>query len=212
LGYRLIFFDLDGTLITCRSSWQLIHQRFGTLDQAKKSLEEYRSGKISYQEFMVKDTSSWLNKRGRIRLKEIEEILSKYRFKSGVKDVILNLREKGLSVIIVTAGLNLLAEKVGKELGADVVLSNRLRVDSQNFLAGGGLDIVDPLKKDMLLKKVSEERRVPLRETVAVGDTVYDLTMLQAAGLGLYFGKVRDIKHSNIKPIRNFYEILDFIK
>jgi len=211
LNYKLIFFDLDGTLIKCKSSWELIHERFGTLDQARKALEEYRVGKISYEEFMVKDIASWMKKKKRIHIKEIEEILKDYELNTGAKDVVLELKHRGLKVTIVTAGINLLAEKVGKQLNVDAVLSNRIEVDKDGYLVGKGIEGVDPYKKDELLKKVAKKEGVPLEKTVAVGDTIYDLNMLKTAGLGLYFN-TENIECGNIKSIHSLQEILDYVR
>jgi len=212
LNYKLIFFDLDGTLIKCKSSWELVHEHFGTLDKAMKALEEYRVGKISYQEFMVKDISSWMEKKKRIHIKEIEEIVKDYELNAGAKDVVTELKRRGLKVIIVTAGINLLAERVGKNFNADIVLSNRLRVDKDGYLVGRGIEEVDPYRKDELLKEISTKEGVPLEKTVAVGDTVYDLNMLKVAGLGLYLGDAENLGYYNIKSIHSLQEILDYVR
>jgi len=213
LNYKLIFFDLDGTLIKCKSSWELVHEHFGTLDKAKKALEEYRVRKISYQEFMVKDISSWMKKKKkRIHIKEIEEILKDYELNTGAKDVVSELKRRGLKVIIVTAGINLLAERVGKQLNVDAVLSNRIEIDNDGYLVGRGIEGVDPYKKDELLKEVSMKEGIPLEKTVAVGDTIYDLNMLKTAGLGLYFNNTENVEDSNIKSIHTLQEILDYVR
>jgi len=212
LNYKLIFFDLDGTLIKCKSSWELVHKHFGTSDKARKALEEYRVGKISYQEFMVKDISSWMEKKKRIHIKEIEEIVKDYELNAGAKDVITELKRRGLKIIIVTAGINLLAERVGKNLNGDIVLSNRLEVDKDGYLVGRGIEEVDPYRKDKLLREISTKEGVPLEKTVAVGDTIYDLNMLKAAGLGLYLGDAENLGYYNIKSIHSLQEILDYVR
>ena len=203
MNYKLIFFDLDGTLIKCKSSWELVHKRFGTLANAKKVLEEYQVGKISYEEFMAKDISSWLGKKKKIHINEIESLLSDYELNNDAKEVISELRRRGLKVIIITACINLLAEKVGRQLGVDVVLSNKLQLDDKGYLTGKGIEFVDLIKKDELIKKVAKREHVALQQTIAVGDTIYDINMLKAAGLGLFLGNTEDIKAHNIKAIHS---------
>lgn len=212
LKYRLIFFDLDGTLLECKSSWELIHRRFHTMEDARRSLEQYRLGEITYGEFMVKDILSWLRKKPKIHIEEIEEALSDYKLKSDAEEVIAELKRRGLKVIILTAAIDLLAEKVGRQLRADAVLSNRLQVDRYGYLTGKGIEAVDPYKKDEAMKRISREQSVPLEETIAVGDSIYDLNMLEAAGLGLYFGNTEDIKSQKIRPIHTLHEILAYIE
>lgn len=212
LNYKLIFFDLDGTLIKSKSSWELVHEHFGTLDKARKALEEYRVGKISCQEFMVKDISFWMEKKKRIHIKEIEEIVKDYELNAGAKDVVTELKRRGIKIIIVTAGINLLAERVGKNINGDIVLSNRLEVDKDGYLVGRGIEEVDLYRKDKLLREISTKEGVPLEKTIAVGDTIYDLNMLRVAGLGLYLGDAENLGYYNIKSIHSLQEILDYVR
>ncbi|MEM3404243.1 MAG: HAD-IB family phosphatase [Nitrososphaeria archaeon] len=211
MAYKLIFFDLDGTLIKCKSSWELIHKQFGTVQEAKRALEEYRLGKISYQQFMVRDISSWLKKKKTIHISEIKEILKDYEFNKGARETVSQLKERGLKIAVLTAGIDILAEDVGKQLNADIVLANKLEVDKKGYLTGKGIEFVDPYRKDQVLISVSNKENVPLRETIAVGDTIYDISMLKTAGLGLYFGNKGDIKNCNIKPIHSLKEVLNYL-
>jgi phosphoserine phosphatase len=211
VNYKLIFFDLDGTLIKCKSSWELVHEKFNTLPEARKALEEYRIGRITYQEFMVKDVSSWLRKKKSIHISEIEKILDNYELNEGAENTISEIKRKGIRVVILSAGINLLTEKVGQRLGVYKVFSNRLEVDHLGYLTGRGIEVVDPYRKDILLRNTCKIENLPLHETVAVGDTIYDLNMLMTAGLGFYFGNAEDIKHKNIKAIYSLEEILTYL-
>lgn len=203
---------MDGTLIKCKSSWELVHEKFGTIEEAKEALEEYRQGRISYKEFMVRDISSWIKKKGKIHINEIEEILSNFELVDGAKEVAKALKRMGLKIIIITAGIDILAEKVGKEVYADKVFSNRLKTDSEGYLVGEGIEVVEPRKKDRVLETVSKEENVTLNETIAVGDTVYDLNMLKKSGLGLYFGDKNEIVNTRIHKIDSLHEILDYVR
>lgn len=212
LKYKIIFFDMDGTLIKCKSSWELVHKKFGTIKEAKRALEEYRQGRISYKEFMIRDISSWMKKKERIHIKEIEEILSNFELVDGAKEVAKELKRIGLKIVIITAGIDILAEKVAKEVYADKVFSNKLKTDSEGYLVGEGIEVVEPRRKDKILETVSKEEDVSLNETIAVGDTVYDLNMLKKAGLGLYFGDKNEIVDTRIYKIHSLYEIIDYVR
>jgi len=210
--YKIIFFDMDGTLIKCKSSWEIVHKRFGTVKEAKRTLKEYSEGKISYNEFMRRDIGLWINKRGKVHVREVEDILSRFELTKGAKEVTGKLKSMGLKIVIITAGIDLLAEKVGKEVNADRVYANKLMTDDKGYLIGEGIEIVDPRKKDIILEKVAREENVLLEETIAVGDTVYDLEMLRKAGLGLYLGNKHEIFDTKIHKICSLYEILDYVR
>ncbi len=212
MKYKIVFFDMDGTLIKCKSSWELVHERFGTVEGAKRTLREYSEGKISYKEFMRRDIGLWISKRGKIHARKIEEILSEFELADGAKEVAGKLKDMGLKIIIVTAGIDILAEKVGKEVYADKVFANKLKTDFEGYLLGDGVENVDPRRKDRILEIVAREENVLLDETVAVGDTVYDLEMLRKAGLGLYLGDRCEIMDAKIHKIGSLYEILDYVE
>ena len=212
MKYKIVFFDMDGTLIKCKSSWEIVHKRFGTVKEAKRALKEYSEGKISYKEFMRRDIGLWINKKGKIHVREIEKILSRFELVDGAKEVTGKLKDMGLKIVIITAGIDLLAEKVGKEVHADRVYANKLMTDGEGHLIGEGIEIVDPKKKDIILEKVAREEDVLLEETIAVGDTVYDLEMLRKAGLGLYLGNKCEIVDTKIHKIGSLYEIIDYVK
>ena len=53
-----VIFDLDGTLTNIPSPWRYVHERLGLWqDTACGYLDEWLSGKISYEEFCRRDTN-----------------------------------------------------------------------------------------------------------------------------------------------------------
>jgi len=194
LRYRIVFFDLDGTLIEQKSCWWMLHEFFGTMEEAKKHLEEYLNGKIDYREWINKDVSLWIRKVGRIHVSEIERIVSNYKLCEGAEEVFEGLRSLGIKTVIITGGIDLLAEMVRRRLGADLILANKLAVDEEGYLTGEGIGMVDPQTKGELLVDVTRSFGMKPEEVIAVGDTEYDLGMLRAAGLGLYLGTEEGIE------------------
>ncbi|MCP8305171.1 MAG: hypothetical protein H3Z50_06890, partial [archaeon] len=57
--YKLIAFDLDGTLLVQKSSWSTLHEYFGTASIARQTFALYHQGMIDYAEFMRRDISAW---------------------------------------------------------------------------------------------------------------------------------------------------------
>lgn len=48
---RLVVFDVDGTLLKIRSSWQHLHEALGTWDRGKQYAEQFFQGLIGYEEW-----------------------------------------------------------------------------------------------------------------------------------------------------------------
>lgn len=59
MAFKAIAFDLDGTLVTERSSWWTLHRYFGTYEQSMQNMEFYEQGEITYDEFMKRDIGLW---------------------------------------------------------------------------------------------------------------------------------------------------------
>jgi HAD superfamily PSPase-like hydrolase len=178
---RLAAFDMDGTVLEHNSSWSAIHKAFGTEHLGAASLRLYTEGKIDYHEFMRRDIASW--PRG-LQRKQIEGILSGYRIRKESPVVIERLRELGIKTTLVSSGIDILAKDVARDLKMDYMLANGLRFDKKGVLLPTGIGRVDPTRKDMAYLKFLRKVGVPPGDTLAVGDTIYDLAFLKSAGLG----------------------------
>jgi len=60
MKYKIVVFDIDGTVTTHISSWRYIHEKLGLWDVlAKKYQEQFLSGQISYEKFCRLDAKHW---------------------------------------------------------------------------------------------------------------------------------------------------------
>lgn len=181
-AFKVVVFDMDGTLVKEKSSWEKIHRHFGTVHEARKALRDYAEGKITYEEFMRRDIACWPKP---LHISVVERLLLDYELVDGAAEVVRELKEMRLKVAIVTAGIDILANDVASRVGADVVLANGLEVDGRGYLTGGGIERVDPLRKDLALEEAAKMLGAAPEEAVAVGDTRFDASMLRRAGLGV---------------------------
>lgn len=181
-AFKVIVFDMDGTLIKEKSSWEKLHRHFGTLHEAEGALRDYVEGRISYEEFMRRDIACWPKP---LHISEVERLLLDYELADGAVEVVRELKAMGMRVAIVSAGIDILANDVASKVGADAVLANGLAIDSNGYLTGEGIKRVDPLCKDKALEEAVEKLGAEPAETVAVGDTRFDASMLRRAGLGI---------------------------
>lgn len=128
-------------------------------------------------------------------LKDLEEqaitecLRDRIRPNSGAKQMVAALKAKGCRTVLVTGGFHHFADVVGRDLGFDRVVANRLAIAEGRLtgrLVGG---ISDAATKARVLK----EERESLGEgaiTLALGDGANDAEMLSAATYGIaYHGK-----------------------
>lgn len=183
---RIVFFDMDGTLVEEDSSWRTLHRFLGTDHLARRALEKFSRGEISYEEFVMHDVRLWPKGLPRTFF---EHVLSRVRIKPEAELVFNQLRDKGVLRVIVTSGLDVLAERVCKRLGADECVSNRMFFDERGCFTGIVKVNVDPSRKTEVLKQICEKYSTPLFEAAAVGDTVYDKSMFEAVAISILYVK-----------------------
>ena len=205
---RLASFDMDGTVLEHNSSWVAIHRHFGTEHKGAASLRLYTEGKIDYREFMRRDISSWPKGVSR---DEIKSILSDYRVRREAPGVFEELRSRGIHTALVTSGIDILAKEVAEDLRIDYWLANGLRFDEEGKLLPKGIGRVDPTRKDLAYVRFLKKIGIPRMETIAVGDTIYDLAFLKSAGLGFMLAHTTRVPDPEIIHIERLTEIFDHI-
>lgn len=205
--YKLIAFDLDGTLLVEKSSWNAIHEYFGTKSIARQTYDLYCKGIIDYKEFMKRDIAAWPKP---LHISKISEILSNLNLREEAKEVVDAIHRKGIETAIISAGISLLADSVAKKLNIKHIYANELCVDENGFLTGDGIMRVDLMFKHLTLIELVESLGLSLRECIAVDDSINDIKFLQIAGLGLYFGNDDITSKLDIKTIKSLREILNY--
>ncbi|MBO3799799.1 MAG: HAD-IB family phosphatase [Candidatus Brockarchaeota archaeon] len=183
---RILFSDLDGTLVEEDSSWRVLHRFLGTDHLAAKALERFSRGEMDYEEFVKHDVGLW--PKGLPR-SFFEYVFSRVRIRQEAKSLFKRLKELGVLTVIITSGLNVLAERVCKELGADECISNEMVFDERGFFTGAVRVNVVPSKKARVLENVCKKYSIPISETAAIGDTIYDKSMFQATGFSILCAK-----------------------
>lgn len=166
----------------------------------------YTEGKIDYREFMRRDISSW--PRG-LTKSEIQRILSGYKVRAEAQPTIDELKRRGIKTALITSGIDILAEKVAKELSIDYWLANGLRFDKNGRVLSEGVGRVDPTRKDLAYLKFLARIGIPSKRTIAVGDTVYDLRFLRSAALGFMLAHTTRVSDPKIIHIEKLHDIFD---
>jgi len=182
---ELVIFDMDGVLTDIISSWKYIHDHFKTSNN--RSVNEYLKGKIDDMEFIRKDSSLWVENNKPVTRKKLIEILSEVSLMNGAKKCISVLKKNNIKTAIISAGLDLLANKVAKELGIDYVYSNGVKIDKNGRLTCEGILNVKLMYKDEVVIKLSKQLNIPLNRIATIGNSCFDIPMFQITGLAIAF-------------------------
>ena len=179
--FKLVVFDLDGTLTQERSIWEYVHKRLGKwFGFAEEYQKQFLAGKIFYEEFCELDARVWKG----MRVEELLEIVKTVPFHPGVEELIDYLKNKGLRLAMVSSGLSILSDWVHKRYGFDYSVSNDLL--HENGLLTGKVRIqVYYDKKAEWVAKILKQFGVSAKEAIAIGDSVGDMDMFQKVGFSI---------------------------
>jgi len=181
--YKLVIFDLDGTLTKERSIWEYIHIQLGKwYGFAEEYQNQFLAGKISYEEFCKNDAEVWKG----MKVREVLEIVKTVPFHPGTEELISHLKQRGLKLSMVSSGLSVLSNWVHQKFGFDYSVSNDL-LHENGVLSGGVRIRVHYDKKAEWVEKILKQFGATPEEAVAIGDSKGDINMFQMVGFSISF-------------------------
>jgi len=187
---ELVLFDMDGVLTDIISSWKYIHDHFNTSNE--RSVDEYLKGKIDDMEFIKRDVSLWKENGKLVTADKLVQILSDVPLMKGARNCIKVLRKNSIKTGIVSAGLDLLANRTAEQLKIDYVKSNGIKTDEKGRLTGEGILKVRLMYKDLAVKSLLKDLKIPLNRVASVGNSCFDIPMLEITGLSIAFNPSDD--------------------
>jgi phosphoserine phosphatase len=181
--YKLVVFDLDGTLTAERSIWEYIHVRLGKwYGYAEEYQRQFLQGKISYRQFCELDAHVWKG----MRVDELRDIVQTVPFNPGVDELTSLLRDLGLKLTLISSGLDVLSEWVEEKYGFDYGVSNRL-LHEDGILSGEVEIKVHYDRKAEWVRNIMDMFGVRSDEIIAIGDSAGDMEMFEKAGFSISF-------------------------
>ncbi len=201
--FRAVIFDVDGVLVTYKSSWEMVHKAFGS----KGSLEDmkrYFKGEISYEDWCESDWRRWEEaKGGKLSKEEVERVfegIEKYLHPFAAEAVSLSKR-RGMMVGLVSAGLEASARRVAEALGVHLWLANPCRPCKA---------VVEPRNKAAGVRELLRRLDVDVKESIYVGDSLIDVPAMLEAGcsIGVRDEQLKEFSKIWIEDLSSFEEAL----
>ena len=184
---RLVVLDVDSTLIRDEVI-ELIADEAGCGAEVAAITARAMEGDLDFAESL----------RARVALlagtdvAALDRAAARVRLTPGARTLVGTLKRLGYTVAVVSGGFDHVVDPIAAELGIDHAVANRLEVVDGRLTGGLVGPILDRAGKARELERIAALERVPLEQTVAIGDGANDLDMIAAAGLGVAF---------NAKPV-----------
>jgi phosphoserine phosphatase len=179
---RLVVMDMDSTLIRIEVIDELA-RAYGVYDEVAAITTRAMLGNMPYEQSLVERVALL---RG-MPLEAVMRVAGDPPLMEGAPELLSALRALGLKTAVISGGFSFAADALKNRFGLDYAYSNQLEVKDAK-LTGRVLDpIVGPQRKADLLDALAQRERIPLEQTVAVGDGANDLLMIEKAGLGIAF-------------------------
>lgn len=210
--FDLVAFDMDGVLVDYRSCWTWVHDHYGVNNET--ALVEFLEGRIDDKEFMRRDIALWREKDPEIVLDDLRCILDPLPISEGIEETVAALKREGIKVVIVSGGLDIVAERIAEKYGFDDWLANGVEVDEQGRLTGEGVLRVELMNKKMAMTSFLDKYQVARKRAACIGDSLIDIPMFEACGVSIAFNPIDDVvvkKATYIVKDKNLTAILPIL-
>ncbi len=187
--FDLVAFDVDGTLVhhpEDKTVWEVLNHRFtGSDDQNVLRWDLYKSGKLSYAEWVALDIASWRDA-GATR-DTITASFSELTLVEGARETLSELKSHGARLAVISGTLDLLLDTLFPGHPFDEVYTNRIVFDVDGRIAHWHATPFDMDGKGVALRSIAAREDIPLNRCAFVGDHANDLAAARLAGCSVAF-------------------------
>lgn len=173
---------MDSTLIQQEVIDELA-RAVGKYDQVAKITEAAMRGELDFEQSLQARVAQLKGVKTDIWEQLKRDIIT---LSPGAESLVKVLKRLGWKTAVLSGGFTPLAFWLRDRLGLDYAYANQLSTDGQGLTGRLVADapIIHATAKRELLVQLAMENKIPLANTIAVGDGSNDLLMMGVAGLG----------------------------
>jgi phosphoserine phosphatase len=179
---RLIFFDMDSTLVDMEIIDEMAH-RAGVYQEVARITEKTMRGDFDFEESLIQRVALLKG----LTIDELSEIRDNVRLSEGVEELVATLKWLGYKMGVITGGFDFFSDYLKEKLGFDFAQANRLEIKKGALTGRVVGKVVDAAEKARIVNQTACDNGIILDQTVVVGDGANDALMLGQAGLGIAY-------------------------
>lgn len=188
--YRLAVFDVNVVLIPYHSIISL-SEYVGSGEEVSRYIKGHTSGMISMSQALAEACRQLKG----LKRSQVVEHARTMEIMEGAREMVDALRKEGITLCIITTGfditMNILNERLGN--GFKYVICNELLFRNDVATGEVKLNVKENEYKAEILRTLAEKEGIGMDRTVAVGDSMGDQSMLDAAELGIAFNPNKEL-------------------
>jgi phosphoserine phosphatase len=178
----IVMCDVDSTLINDEAI-DLLAEAAGSGSAVAAITQRAMSGKMDFAESLAQRVATLRD----TPTSAINTVLEKITVTDGAAALVDAVHDAGGFIIAASGGFHEILDPIATRLGLDLWVANRLEVLDGAFTGRTYGPIVDADAKAAFLTAFAKSKRVPLENTIAVGDGANDLPMMTVSGLSVAF-------------------------
>ncbi|MDR1975596.1 MAG: phosphoserine phosphatase SerB [Campylobacteraceae bacterium] len=179
---KLAAFDFDSTLMDGETI-NFLADAYGVGDEVAKLTAEAMRGEIDFFEALNRRVALLKG----MSEKKVINICENLPYMQGAKELIQELKDRGVKVVVFSGGFRYATDFAKKVLGFDADFSNVLHVKNGSLTGLVGGDMMFGFSKGDMLSRIQTILGVGIEETMSVGDGANDASMFEFSGLKIAF-------------------------
>ena len=178
----IVMCDVDSTLIN-EEAIDLLAEAAGSGTEVAAITQRAMKGKLDFAESLAARVATLRGQPNTI----LDEVLGKISITNGAASLVDAVHDAGGYIIAASGGFHEILDPLARQIGLDSWTANGLEILDGKLTGLTYGPIIDAEAKAKFLAAFAKSKRVPMENTIAVGDGANDLVMMRAAGLSVAF-------------------------
>ena len=198
---KLVMFDMDGTILQGRTIFEFAEKK-GFLEELNRIIK-------GDKEFYKKTIEIAHRLKG-MKKNELLDIFREIPLQKNAEKVFEELKKKNIITAIATDSYQFVADDIKNRLNIDYAFANNLIIEEG--IVTGNIELhnkelreefvehkVYSICKSCVLDKLCLDLKIKPSNTIAIGDGIVDICMIERAGIGIAFNASEKVqKHADI--------------